>query len=764
VTDSRSGPAVSPAEQPPSPDAATPEKPPSWLVVVLREPDSVIVVFALAWLTLAVGPLVALIQTRESALLSARFFGEAAWLLVFLVGWCAAGLAAAAARARVVTWLRSSPVWGWVLAGLIPFFLLWARERVGGRGMTLLFRGAAWTAAVLLLYSVTILYREHRAAVRALDDRFGPGNRSFTAFFAVPAITTVVFYLAALRYDAVFLAVRLVPPVFVVDLALQFLVGCALFAFARRVSLFAVAQLLLIGMLYVGNAVKINYVNEPLMPHDLYLLKELYWILPLQQFLLAAGPAALFVAIFLVNFHYFKKASSVSVVVIAALVATIRYDPGRLLRPLDRMFRPYFTELIVEQRERGVSVFLLDRIARVSAHRPQAPTREQVRENLERLGKTAGPPAAALRWPAAPRNVYVILVESMWDPEFLRNFRFSEPPFYPPLGDLWREGGQSTAFSPNFAGGTSDSEYELLCGMPDWFDMAPFIFFQENDMPCLPRIFGAAGYDAVAFHPHFPAFFNRQRTYPKIGFQRFYSMSSFKGDDVDGVRLADSSLYRQAAKLLERERRPPYFAFILTFASHDPYVLNRQRRPSFIRSEPDNELVRGYANRIRYTTKETYDFVEQTVAVDPDALIVVVGDHVPPLGYENYGRRDLFDVKEVRPTLKENTTPQMFEPPLIVLNGRAGPVRLGQVNMHELPSIILKLLGVEQNSWFDDFTPPGAYRVFTAFDAQMIWRPDGTVRQCTAADPDCGQFRRWKETVRPLVADILFGGQYAFGQ
>ena len=66
---------------------------------------------------------------------------------------------------------------------------------------------------------------------------------------------------------------------------------------------------------------------------------------------------------------------------------------------------------------------------------------------------------------AQPRNVYIVLIESLFDPHEIGGVAFDREPLVPPF-DAWFKRGGAHAMSPVFGGRSADAEFEILCGLP----------------------------------------------------------------------------------------------------------------------------------------------------------------------------------------------------------------------------------------------------------------------------------------------------------
>ena len=252
-------------------------------------------------------------------------------------------------------------------------------------------------------------------------------------------------------------------------------------------------------------------------------------------------------------------------------------------------------------------------------------------------------------------NVHLILVESLMDPQTLPGVRFSRDPFAPLFREAVERG--SLALSPVFGHRSPDTEWEVLCGVPATLDRSQVVFadVRNKTLDCLPRKLGRLGWKTVATHPVQPDFFNSRRSYEKLGFATVRMAPDLDLADSDGTvgfRMAPLDLPNVSAEsLLDQNlsalrqhmaQGETILNYVFVTSGHFPFALNPGRRSRVIRAEPDGDLVELYANHVHYNTGAVQSFIEKVVALDPDAVFVVLGDHPPPLP-ESYFRPSAAD-------------------------------------------------------------------------------------------------------------------------
>ncbi len=554
------------------------------------------------------------------------------------------------------------------------------------------------------------------------------------------------------------------------DLGAHLLVGGVLFLMARSVMRFALAMVVLFSAFTVSNAIKLAVLGGPVMPDDFVAAKNLFLLLEGWQLWGSIAMLALPALALAWMFAWRMPRAWMALGSVVLVVSAFGANPVPVSRWLDGQFGDWVWNQRGNYEMRGLPIHLAQEAARNLSRRERAPEFSEVDDAMTILG--ASQPSAFFKTAAVPsgragRNVHMIVLESFWDPVVLKEAGLSADPIDPAFRKLWKATGNARALSPVFGGYTANAEFEALCGFPVQADAVFFEGGLRRDVPCLPRYLGQAGYRSVASHPNAAPFWNRINAYSRVGFDQYWSDRDFVLDDMNGEFLGDSSLYRQVLERLtpELDSGQPVFNYVLTYFGHIDYPLN-ESRPEVIKAKADNALVPAYANTVYYKSRELMAFLGELKTRDPDAIVVMFGDHLPSLGWNHGGYAESGLLAPSRSEFTDEMFRTLVATPLIVIDGRHGPVRTGDIPLYALPALILDLLGDERESMLrfaaraDDALRvrplPGMH--FTLQGKALTVCRHGEVQV------GCEASNAWLDAVSVLTRDLFNGGQHALQQ
>ena len=578
----------------------------------------------------------------------------------------------------------------------------------------------------------------------------------------LPVISTALFYALYYLISSLQFNVHIKPAAVPFDYLLQLIVAYILFALSRRLWVFVMLQGLLMGVLYIGNAVKISFFGGPIMPDDVYALRSLLLVLEGWHFIAAAVPLAAIAALLLFNFTLRHWSAYLASVLIILFGITLVYKPVSILQPLDRNFGNSVWDQRSNYLFRGATLYSLQEGARYFAEAHVPPDRDLA------LSAAANLLDNAIENPTepgqfTPRNVHIVLLESFWDPALLKEAGYNQDPLAPAFRRLWKQAGYSHAMSPVFGGYTANAEFEILCGFPVVEDNVKFERQLLNDVPCLPRLLTEYGYHTLASHPNVPVFWNRVNAYRRIGFQTYWSKLDFQLDDMNRNFLSDASLYRQVLEKISGfiDNKQPLLNYIVTYFGHWNYPLN-DARPNRITATSTVKEVSTYANTMYYKSLELMTFLEQLQARDPNSIIVLFGDHLPFMGENFSGYVDSGVLTSKRSDFSIDMFKVYVSTPMVIIDGLRGPEKTGNLAMYEIPALLLKLLHLNGPSIMDYTHALEGMRIRPLPGLHVDLLADGSIEVCKEPpfSPTCQVSTSWLQDVQIVNDDLFIGQQF----
>jgi phosphoglycerol transferase MdoB-like AlkP superfamily enzyme len=366
--------------------------------------------------------------------------------------------------------------------------------------------------------------------------------------------------------------------------------------------------------------------------------------------------------LFLWSINYRKfVAIVVGILPLALLIGAVKYYPDRYANAFVQVGEEIvFWSDAVSAENNGRFMMLLYREAERNISRAKTEAfrdRPQYEQQAQQM-------AGWIRGHGNNRNVHLVILESFVDPTLFRGASLSKDPFHPNFKKLF---GNKIGFSvsPVVGGGTSQAEFEALCGVPAFQELAgaEFNSFTGSQAYCLPGTLQLAGYRTMASNAFKPSFFNTPKGYKGMGFAQMYFPREYVKDtnsylsvgDTTGEDgyMFDSTLFSQnlefIAPLVKDKTDGPLFNYVLSIYGHMPHIINEQKRPKVLKlvsSFKEPQLENSF-NQFYYRTEAVAEYVNRLLELDEKSLIILVSDHVPPglFGRKSYEKLRYLDNK-----------------------------------------------------------------------------------------------------------------------
>jgi phosphoglycerol transferase MdoB-like AlkP superfamily enzyme len=476
-------------------------------------------------------------------------------------------------------------------------------------------------------------------------------------------------------------------------------------AFGRRyLSALILVPLVLIPA-FVSNQ-KQHYLSDPFYPSDILFGRQIMELLPVMvrdrpftAIAIVVG-LALLAAGMVFGWRYawrtFPKLSNqarlrrlcLGLPVIAAFGSLMDYSQYSYIR--DRL---QVVPMMWDQKENYRSNgFILAFIFNV----PMADVAAPAGLNAEALDAIPARNYGYLAGPREKPDVIMLMSESFWDPTRLKKLNFSADPM-PTI----RASQSGYVFSPEFGGMTANVEFEALTGFSNAFlpyGSIPYQQYIRRDVPSLATFFRGEGYTARALHPFSGWFWNRNEVYKDFGFEEFRTEETLPPMEKRGIFASDDSLMKEIMREGDGLDKP-FFFFAVTLQGHGPYEANRYAHNSIdIQGdipEADRATLATYTQGVKEADDSLKMLMDWASHRDRETIIVLWGDHLPPLGNVYMSAGYMPDQVATRKAPLD-VMKQQHETPLVIWSNKKGVKQdVGTISPSLISYNLLKFAGFE---------------------------------------------------------------------
>jgi phosphoglycerol transferase MdoB-like AlkP superfamily enzyme len=357
-------------------------------------------------------------------------------------------------------------------------------------------------------------------------------------------------------------------------------------------------------------------------------------------------------------------------------------------------------------------------------------------------------------------DVIMIMSESLWDPTKLQDIAFDPDPMPTIRG---AQSGQ--VFSPEFGGMTANVEFEALTGFTNAFlpyGGIPYQQYIRRPLPSLATLFREKGYTSIALHPFEGWFWNRESVYRHLGFDKFLSQEQLPALEKRGMFVSDTALTEQVIQVADAADQP-LFLFAVTLQGHGPYEATRYEENRIsVGSELDAgaaQQLTTYADGVKEADDSVATLMDWAKRRQRETIIVLFGDHLPPLGRVFTESGYMADAVATR-RASLDVMKREHETPLVVWSSKTGPVTdLETISPSLLPYHIVRSAGFS-DPFYTGFLGEVASK-YSVIDRYMLvdkngYPHPGWSERNSEIDPSLQNYRL-------LQYDMMFGRRHARG-
>ena len=250
------------------------------------------------------------------------------------------------------------------------------------------------------------------------------------------------------------------------------------------------------------------------------------------------------------------------------------------------------------------------------------------------------------------KNVIVIHAESLQG--FNLGLSFNGKEVTPNINKLANTGIYFNNFYAQVGVGTSsDSEFTYATSLLPANNGTVFVNYANNKFKTVQNMMHDKGYYVFSMHGNVGDFWNRDIMHLNMGYDKFYSRSSFVIDEEYGLGLSDKSFFRQVVPMIKdinNTLNKPYYGTLITLTNHTPwkevdeysdYDLSSSVEidgETIVRDYLEEKALGRYIKAVHYMDEAIGQFIQD---MDKEGLldntvIVIYGDHDARLDKKQY--------------------------------------------------------------------------------------------------------------------------------
>ena len=482
--------------------------------------------------------------------------------------------------------------------------------------------------------------------------KFSDTPQGIAAILLVSAvfITGLVYLITTTKILYVGWEILHAPTMLLLNILPVLLLLLLLFFLTRRLFFSISCTGVLFVFFAIADRMKVSMRQEPLLPTDLTLVKEVMAILktfPVYQLILIGILLVLFLVLLVLSF---KKSAGVKLPIgsrLAGILLVIAcafganqlwYGNKTLYDGYPTVDNPYFQ--VNQYNTRGMIYSFLHQFNITQMEEPEGYDATYFAE----LEDTDWAAPEEVEYP----HIVMIMGEAFSDLSENEHLDFTD--YRDPLQNFKEICADENAISghivvPNFGGGTSNTEYDVLTGCATRYldNSLPSYNFIHSDFDGIPRQLCMLGYETLSIHPGYAWFYNRQNVYPDLGFETSYFLEDSFDLETQGYGgyINEEVTMDKIIETLDthiKEKDTPLFSFTVTIQNHGPYEKKYGTLPANFSTdipldETQTDLLTQYFQGIIDADEQIGRLKEYAAHSDEPIVLVYFGDHLP--GFSN---------------------------------------------------------------------------------------------------------------------------------
>lgn len=249
------------------------------------------------------------------------------------------------------------------------------------------------------------------------------------------------------------------------------------------------------------------------------------------------------------------------------------------------------------------------------------------------------------------KNIISIHLESLQ--AFTMDLTFNGKEVTPNLNKLASTGLNFTNFYSQVSVGTSsDSEFTLNTSLLPVSNGTVFVNYWNREYVSIPLLLKEKGYYTFSMHGNTGDYWNRNVMHKQLGYDKFYSKSSYDIDEVIGLGLSDKSFFKQSVEKIKEisATGQPFYGTLIMLTNHTPFdevdkygefdlsVTVNVDGEEVTRNYLDDTKLGNYIRSVHYADEALGELVQMLdeAGILENTVLVLYGDHDARLAKKEY--------------------------------------------------------------------------------------------------------------------------------
>lgn len=485
--------------------------------------------------------------------------------------------------------------------------------------------------------------------------------RNIIIFLAYLISCACCFYLIEFFVHNPFVEVRTIPQILniilfeLLGLAILFIVGSIKFALRIMLSCSLVFGLI--------NYYVLKFRSTPFVPWDLWSIKTAKNVASNYNYALSTNAIIViicFFVFFLLSHFLDFKVKNIKIRLLAAVMTVLGvFMLAQMVQNDDNSYKldlyPFLFTPDYMNRVNGATITFTMNLKYLKIDKPSDYSKQNVKNILKEYQKNkTDNEFKKIKFENKDKkrikdypNIIVVMDEAFSDLEILGDIHTNEE-LLPNLKKLQESASyniknaagnnikiQTGYLNVSVCGGnTANTEFEFLTGNTMAFlpsGSIPYQQYIKKDLQALPRQLRNLGYKCYALHPYFKDGWERQKVYPMLGFEKFYSLENYENPEYIRDYISDRTVVNKIIELYEKkDKNDRLFLFNVTMQNHGSYYEEfKNFTPSVKVVGSSNFSLKQYLSLINKTDKDLDTLIRYFKNKSEKTIIVFFGDHQP---------------------------------------------------------------------------------------------------------------------------------------